>query len=65
MVHVHPEVAIEGVNGISQWTVAFRRDGSAGGCRNKNSRPFYDFRLIGMKNRDLVEGAIERFGPLT
>ena len=42
MVHVHPKVAIEGVGGISQWTVAFRRDGRAGACRDKNSRPFDD-----------------------
>ena len=63
--HMNAELTVEGVGGIAKRLVRLRSDGRARSRVHQDSGPGDDLRLIGMKNRNVVEGAVERSCLLT
>ena len=60
VMHVNAEFTVEGVGGIAQWLIGFGSDGRAGCCVHQNPWSGDNFRLIGVKNWDVIEGAVQR-----
>ena len=65
VVHVNAELTIEGESSVAKRLVGLCSNGRPRSRVHQDSWPVDDFRLIGMKNRNVVEGAIERSCCLT
>ena len=63
--HMHAKCTVKGVRCIVQRLVVFSCDAAAWRCVDQDSRAFHNLRLIGMKNGNVVEVAIERPCTLT
>ena len=63
--HMNAELTVEGVGSVAKRLVRLRGDGGARSRVHQDSCPGDDLRLIGMKNWNVVEGAVERSCLLT
>ena len=65
MVHMNAELTVEGVGSVAERLVRLGSDGRSCSRVHQDSGPGDNFRLIGMKNRNVVEDAVERSCLLT